>query len=127
MTAAVHQDDVSTDAHAFIHYNEEWIVDSSCSHHATGNETLLSDVRPHCEKKVIVTADNSMHPVTKEGDLNDGSVPHKDVYHVPSLKKHLAFVSQITDSGRYVRFCPKDVQILWIMWKKKRIFVCSFG
>ena len=50
-TPAVHQDDVSTDAHVFIDYNEEWIVDSCCSHHATGNKSLLSDVRPHCQKK----------------------------------------------------------------------------
>ena len=59
-----------------------------------------------------MTADNSMHPVTKEGDLNDGSVLLKDVYHVPGLKKNLASVSQITDSRRYVLFGPKDVQIL---------------
>ena len=51
MTSVVQQDDVSTDAHAFIDYNEEWIVDSGCSHHATGNKTLLSDVCPHCQKK----------------------------------------------------------------------------
>ena len=60
-----------------------------------------------------MTADNSMHPVTKEEDLNDGSVLLKDVYHVPGLKKNLASVSQITDSGRYVLFGPKDVQILY--------------
>ena len=66
VTSAVHQVDVSADSHAFIDYNEEWIVDSGCSHHATGNETLLSDIRPHWQKKIIVTADNSMHPVTKE-------------------------------------------------------------
>ena len=42
-------------------------------------------------------ADNSMHPVTKEGDLNDRSVLLKDVYHVPGLEKNLATVSQITD------------------------------
>ena len=91
VTSAVHQDGVSASAHAFIDYNEEWIVDSGCSHHATGNETLLSDVRPHFQKKVIMTADNSMHPVTKEGDLNDGSVLLKDVYHVPNLKKKPCF------------------------------------
>ena len=51
VTSAVHQDDVSTDAHAFIDYNEEWIVDSGCSHHATVNKTLRSDVCPHCQKK----------------------------------------------------------------------------
>ena len=112
MTSAVHQDDVSANAHVFIDYNKEWIVDSGCSHHATGNETLLSGVRPQCQKKVTMTADNSMHPMTKEGDLNDGSVLLKDVYHVPGLKKNLASISQITDSGRYVLFGPKDVQIL---------------
>ena len=85
---------------------------SSCSHHATGNETLLSDVRPHCQKKVIVTTDNSMHPMMKEEDLNDESVLLKGVYHVSGLKKNLASISQITDSGRYVLFGPKDVQIL---------------
>ena len=100
VTSAVHQDDVSADALAFIDYNEEWIVDSRCSHHAIGNETLLSNVRPHCQKKVIVIADNSMHPMTKEGDLNDESVLLKNVYHVPDLKKNLASVSQITNSGR---------------------------
>ena len=59
-----------------------------------------------------MTVDNSMHPVTKEGDLNDGCVLLKDVYHVPGWKKNLASVSQMTDSGRYVLFGPKDVQIL---------------
>ncbi|KAK8485615.1 hypothetical protein V6N11_008478 [Hibiscus sabdariffa] len=77
-----------------------------------GNDTLLSDVRPHHMKKFIVTADNSLHLVTKEGDLNDGSILLKDVYHVVGLKKNLAYVSQITDSGRYVLFDPNDVQIL---------------
>ncbi|KAK8525313.1 hypothetical protein V6N12_014008 [Hibiscus sabdariffa] len=112
VTSLVHQDEASIDAYAFINYDEEWIVDSGCSHHATGNDTLLSDVRPHHMKKVIVTADNSLHPVTKEGDLNDRSILLKDVYHVPGLKKNLASASQITDSGRYVLFGPNDVQIL---------------
>ena len=134
VTSVVHQDGGSASAHAFIDYDEEWIVDSGCSHHATGNETLLSDVHPHFQKKVIMTADNSMHPVTKEGDLNDGSVLLKDVYHVPGLKKNLASVSQITDSGRYVLFCSKDVQILsnvkhvaaHIMFVEKEKNLCMF-
>ncbi|KAK8589583.1 hypothetical protein V6N13_088400 [Hibiscus sabdariffa] len=50
-TSLVHQDEVSLDAHAFINYDEEWIVDSVCSHHATGNDTLISDVCPHHMKK----------------------------------------------------------------------------
>ncbi|XP_022939179.1 bZIP transcription factor 17-like [Cucurbita moschata] len=39
VTSAVHQDDVSANAHVFIDYNEEWIVDSGCSYHTIGNET----------------------------------------------------------------------------------------
>ena len=97
MTSPIHQDGVFVDAHGFIDYNKEWIIDSGCSHHATGNETLLSSARPHCQKKVTMTADNSMHPMMKEEDLNDGSVLLNNVYHVPGLKKNLAFVSQITN------------------------------
>nr|DAD30116.1 TPA_asm: hypothetical protein HUJ06_031584 [Nelumbo nucifera] len=42
----------------------------------------------------------------------DEGLSLKDVYHVPGLKKNLASVSQITDSGRYVLFGPNNVQIL---------------
>ncbi|KAK8704985.1 hypothetical protein V6N13_048596 [Hibiscus sabdariffa] len=41
VTSLVHQDDASVDTHNFINYDEEWIVDSSCSHHATRNDNLL--------------------------------------------------------------------------------------
>ena len=51
VTSAVHQDGASASAHAFIDYNEELIVDSGCSHHATGNETLLSNVRSTFSKE----------------------------------------------------------------------------
>ncbi|KAL0294543.1 UNVERIFIED_CONTAM: Retrovirus-related Pol polyprotein from transposon RE2 [Sesamum radiatum] len=88
VTSIVHQDHVPSNIRASINYSEEWIVDSGCSHHATGNDDLLSGIRPHREKKVIVTTDNSLHPVMKEGDLNDG------------------------DSRRYVLFGPHDVRIL---------------
>jgi len=117
MTSVVHHTD--RDADVSIDYNKDWIVDSGCSHHATGNSSLLSDVHPHCGKRVIITADNSLHPVVKEGHFNvkaDTSnaegVSLKDVYHVPGLKKNLASVSQLTNSGRYVLFGPNDVQIL---------------
>ncbi|KAJ9554092.1 hypothetical protein OSB04_018137 [Centaurea solstitialis] len=98
-----------------IDYAKEWIVDSGCSHHATGDVTLLSDARPHEGKRVILTADNSLHPVMKEGNFNVDNSEHvslKDVYYVPGLKKNLASVSQITENGKYVLFGPDNVQIL---------------
>ncbi|KAA8538375.1 hypothetical protein F0562_028079 [Nyssa sinensis] len=91
----------------------------NCSHHATGNASLLSEDRPYYGKRAIVTADNSLHPVVKERNFNvkkdisnAGGVSLKDVYHVPGLKKNLASVSQIADSRRYVLFGPDDVKII---------------
>lgn len=55
---------------ASIDYSKDWIVDSGWSHHATGNNSLLSDVRPHYGKRAIVTADNSLHPIVKGGHFN---------------------------------------------------------
>lgn len=67
MTSVVHQTNAPIDVNAAIDYNKEWIVDFGYSHHATGNTALLFYVRPHCGKRVIVTADNSLHHVLKEG------------------------------------------------------------
>lgn len=98
-------------------YNKEWIVDSGSSHHVTGNASLLSEVRQHKEERVIITADDSTHPVEKEGVVklkagDEGAVKLEDVYHVPGLKRNLISVPQITDSGKYVLFGPSDVKIL---------------
>ncbi|XP_073158632.1 uncharacterized protein [Henckelia pumila] len=111
VNSVIQQTSKGTYDNVSVDYNEDWIVDSGCSHHATGNVSLLSDVRPHHGKRAIVTADNSLHPVVKEGNFsiqkdipNFGGVFLKYVYHVSGLKKNLASVSQITDAGRYVLF-----------------------
>ena len=49
-----------------IDYENDWIVDYGCSHHATRDVKLLSNVRPHEGKRVIVTADKSLHLVMKK-------------------------------------------------------------
>ncbi|GJY50843.1 retrovirus-related pol polyprotein from transposon TNT 1-94 [Tanacetum coccineum] len=69
--------------------NKEWIVDSGSSHHVTGNASLLTEVRQHKEERVIITADDSTHPVEKEGVVkikagDEGDVKLEDVYHVPA-------------------------------------------
>ncbi|KAL4291090.1 hypothetical protein GQ457_14G002100 [Hibiscus cannabinus] len=96
---------------------EEWIIDSGCSHHVTGNDELLSDLRQHKGERVIITADNSAYPVAQEGVVKIGMddtnvVKLNDVFHVPGLKRNLISVSQITDSGKFVLFGPKDVKVL---------------
>lgn len=119
MVSIMHQNYANRSVTGCIDYKKDWIIDSGCSHHATGDATLLSDVHPHLHKRVIVTADNSLHPVMKEGHFNVKAqnsdaegLTLEDVYQVPGLKKNLASVSQITDSGKYVLFGPEDVLIL---------------
>lgn len=96
---------------------QEWIIDSGCSHHVTGNDSLLSELRQHNGERVIVTADNSVYPVAKEGvlkiDVGDTrAIKLNDIFHVPGLKRNLVSVSQITNSGKYVLFGPSDVNVL---------------
>ncbi|WRX18512.1 hypothetical protein QQP08_010999, partial [Theobroma cacao] len=52
---------------------EKWIIDSSCSNRATGNDSLLSELRQQNGNRVIVTVDNSTYPVMNEGvaKMND--------------------------------------------------------
>lgn len=90
-----------------------------------------------------MTADNSMHSVMKEGkfnvkaeNLNGEGLTLQDVYQVPGLKKNLASVSQITDSGEFVLCGPDkvwilknlrciDADILFIGRKKNSLYVLS--
>ncbi|XP_071719575.1 uncharacterized protein [Rutidosis leptorrhynchoides] len=74
----------------------QWIVDSGCSHHVTGDGTLLHDVKDHNQNRVVITADNSTHQVKKEGcysnviiDVNIDTFTLEDVYLVPKLTKNL--------------------------------------
>ncbi|KAG7551025.1 Zinc finger CCHC-type [Arabidopsis thaliana x Arabidopsis arenosa] len=94
-----------------------WIVDSGCSHHITGDEKLFSSLQRHDGKEAIITADNSIHHVEKEGTVvikgDDGSpITLENVYHVPGVKKNLLSVVNAVDSGNYVLFGPRDVKFL---------------
>lgn len=121
---------------------QEWIIDFSCSHHVTGNDSLFSELRQHIGERVIVTADNSVYLVAKEGFMKIGAenmtVKLNDVFRVPGLKINLISVSQFTNSGRYVLFGPNDVKVLdnvkniatdvvLIGQKKDSLFVMTVG
>ncbi|XP_071687311.1 uncharacterized protein [Rutidosis leptorrhynchoides] len=94
----------------------QWIIDSGCSHHVTGDGTLLHDVRDHNQNRVVITAYNSTHPVKNEGnaiiDVNHNTFTLEDVYLVPKLTKNLVSVPQITESGKHGLFGPTDVKVL---------------
>ena len=66
---------------------------------------------------MVVTADNSRLPIAHIGKTivtpryNSNQVPLQDVYHVPGMKKNLLSVAQLTLSGHYVLFGPRDVKV----------------
>lgn len=98
---------------ASINYQNDWIVDSGCSHHLTGDKAKFHEFVHYEGNDAIVTADNTVHPVVNEGvvKVEDG-VTLKSVYHVPGMTKNLISVSQVADAGNYILFGPHDVKIM---------------
>ncbi|CAL9014755.1 unnamed protein product [Prunus brigantina] len=74
-----------------INYKNDWIVDSGCSNHMTGDKEKLQNLTEYRGNRVVV--------------------PLQDVYHVPGMKKNLLSVAQLTSSGHYVLFGPRDVKV----------------
>ncbi|KAH7850454.1 hypothetical protein Vadar_033225 [Vaccinium darrowii] len=100
-----------------INYNDDWIVDSGCSNHMTGDKKKLSNLSAYKGYRVVVTSNNSKLPITHIGKtvinprFSPSEVKLQDVCHVPGMKKNLLSVSQLTSSGNYVVFGPKEVKV----------------
>ncbi|PRQ29813.1 putative RNA-directed DNA polymerase [Rosa chinensis] len=104
-------------AMASINFQNDWIVDSGCGHHLTGDESKFSKLQPHIGNEAMVTADNTVHKVENEGTvvINDGgndSITLNNVFHVPGMKKNLFSVPNAVDAGSSVLFGPHDVKFL---------------
>ncbi|KAJ4971777.1 hypothetical protein NE237_004876 [Protea cynaroides] len=98
-------------------YSKEWIIDSGCSNHMTGDERKFVSKDDYKGKRIVVTANNAKLPIAHVGSVtctptssNKGLVL-QDVFHVPDMKKNLISVSQLTKSGGYVVFGPDDVKV----------------
>ncbi|KAK4433007.1 Copia protein [Sesamum alatum] len=100
-----------------INYENDWIVDSGCSNHMTGDKGTLKNVSKYTGSRVVVTTDNSKLPIAHVGNTvvspqyNEAEVLLKDVFHVPGMKKNLLSVAQLTSSGHVVLFGPQDVKV----------------
>ncbi|KAG6517284.1 hypothetical protein ZIOFF_020669 [Zingiber officinale] len=96
-----------------IGYKNDWIVDSGCSNHMTGDKEKLQNLSQYKGARMVVTADNSRLPIAHVGKTvitpryNSNQVPFQDV---PGMKKNLLFVAQLTSSGHYVLFGPENVK-----------------
>jgi hypothetical protein len=100
-----------------INYEKDWIVDSGCSNHMTGDKEKLQNLTEYKGNCVVVTANNSKLPIAHVGNTmvsnhySDNDVSFQKVYHVPGMKKNLLSVSQLTSSGHFVLFGPQDVRV----------------
>ncbi|KAK1406718.1 hypothetical protein QVD17_38326 [Tagetes erecta] len=86
---------------------DEWIVDSGCSNHMTGDKGKLSNLLKYGGSRVVVLADNSKYPIDHIGDVvfpsgdRTNGLTLNDVYHVGGMKKNLLSVPQITEADHY--------------------------
>ena len=82
-----------------VNYREDWIVDSGCSNHMTGDKEKLQNMSKYKGTRVVVTADNTRLPIAQIGEtlisprFNVEKVPLEQVYHVPGVKKNLLSVA----------------------------------
>ncbi|XP_049399895.1 uncharacterized protein LOC125863980 [Solanum stenotomum] len=100
-----------------IDHENDWIVDSGCANHMTGDKQKLQNPSVYKGSRVVVTANDSRLPITHIGkttvSLQHGTnqMSLQNVYHVPGMMKNLLSVSQLTTCGNYVLFGPDDVRI----------------
>ncbi|XP_071703913.1 uncharacterized protein [Rutidosis leptorrhynchoides] len=100
-----------------LDHHRDWIVDSGCSNHMTGDIEKLKNMVKYNGSKVVVTANNSKLSIAHVGDTTvlssqgESEVSLQNVYHVPGMKKNLYSVPQVTSSGKFVLFGPEDVKV----------------
>ena len=72
----------------------EWVVDSRCTHHLAKDAFLFMWLDEAKERKIYV-ADDFALDVAGQGDVSCRHGKIVDVYHVPNLIANLMFVSQL--------------------------------
>lgn len=73
----------------------EWVVDSSCTHHMEKDASLFSSLHIAIEKKIYVADDFSLY-IIGHGDIPCQHGQIINMYHVPNLNANLLLVSQLT-------------------------------
>ena len=54
---------------SIVDYNKDWIIDSSCSNHMTGDKEKLESTAEYKGNRVVVIAGNSMFTFTLVGEV----------------------------------------------------------
>ncbi|GJZ52840.1 retrovirus-related pol polyprotein from transposon TNT 1-94, partial [Tanacetum coccineum] len=89
---------------------DEWIKDSECSKHMTGNQKLFSTYKAYNEGNVIFGS-NLFGNIIGKGTISNDSLNIDNVEHVDNLRFNLLSVGQICDNKCKVIFFEHDSEI----------------
>ena len=77
----------------------DWIIDSGCSHHMTGDMNNFVKFKNH-DGGIVRVGNNATSHITGIGSITlDGKTNTNDVYFVDGLKQSLLSVGQLVDKG----------------------------
>ncbi|KAI9078891.1 hypothetical protein K1719_039161 [Acacia pycnantha] len=98
-----------------IDLKNDWIVDSGSALHITGDVKKLQNLSDYKGPLVMLSSDDETFPIAHVGSTvvslnSNDKLTLQQVYHVPGLH-NLISVSQLTSSGYFVLFGPKDVKL----------------
>ncbi|GKB33525.1 retrovirus-related pol polyprotein from transposon TNT 1-94 [Tanacetum coccineum] len=111
---------------------KEWIKDSRCSKHMTGNQKLFSSYKAYNRGNVIFGSNLRGNIIGKGTILND-SLKIDNVEHVDNLRFNLLSIGKICDSKCRVTFSEhdseitKDGKVIGRGIRKKGLYVIKLG
>lgn len=107
---------VLTTCHIIADRNDDqWLLDTGCSNHLSGNKELFSNL-DESFRNIVKLGDNSKLQVLGKGKitirLKDGSLNYiSDVLYVPSICKNLLSVRQLAEKGYDLNFKKRGYTI----------------
>ncbi|GJS97686.1 retrovirus-related pol polyprotein from transposon TNT 1-94 [Tanacetum coccineum] len=111
---------------------DEWIKDSGCSKHMTGNRKLFSTYKPYNGGNVIFGS-NLRGNIIGKGTISNDSLKINNVEHVDNLGFNLLSIRQICDNKCRVTFSKhdseitKDGKVIGRGIRKKGLYVMKLG
>nr|GEX82981.1 integrase, catalytic region, zinc finger, CCHC-type, peptidase aspartic, catalytic [Tanacetum cinerariifolium] len=111
---------------------DEWIKDSGCSKHMTGNRKLFSKYKAYNGGNVIIGS-NLCGNIIVKGTISNDSLKIDNVEHVDNLGFNLLSIGQICDNKCIVTFSEhgskitKDGKVIGRGIRKKGLYVMKLG
>ncbi|GKC04457.1 retrovirus-related pol polyprotein from transposon TNT 1-94 [Tanacetum coccineum] len=111
---------------------DEWIKDSGCSKHMTGNRKLFSSYKAYNGGNVILGS-NLCGNIIGKGTISNDSLKIDNVEHADNLRFNLLSVGQICDNKCRVTFSEhdseitKDGKVIGRGIRKKSLYVMKLG